>query len=206
MRRFRLPVIVVGLLVGLVGFASAPEICLACSCLPPPEPAEARDDAAAVFAGRVSAVERRRSASGISYQQVTMQVSTVWKGTIAHETIVYTGSGGGDCGYLFEPGRDYLIYANQADDGGPPRIIPAGGLATGICSRTRPLDRAADDLAALGPSTIPADTPLPTLPNTGEGFPPTLTFSSTPSLLALLFLSAVLLGVGAIGRRRGQPD
>jgi hypothetical protein len=51
-------------------------------------------------------------------------------GTEAHgETIVYTGSGGGDCGYPFVVGTSYLVYAGVGSD---------GRLSTGICSGTQP--------------------------------------------------------------------
>ena len=153
----------------------------------------------------MSAVEQLRGDTGASYQRVTLEVSAVWKGPIARETVVFTGSGGGDCGYFFEPGKEYLVYATMPN-GGSPQIVPANSLTTGICSRTAPLDQAGADLAALGPGAPPTDAPLPTLPNTGEGYPPAFTFSSTPSLLALLFLSAVLLGAGTIGRRAGRDD
>ncbi len=41
---------------------------------------------------------------------------------------VYTGSGGGDCGYPFAVGSRYLVYAFQS----------GGRLTTGICSQTAP--------------------------------------------------------------------
>jgi hypothetical protein len=51
-------------------------------------------------------------------------------GPEAHgETVVYTGSGGGDCGYPFVAGTKYLVYAGAGRD---------GRLSTGICSRTQP--------------------------------------------------------------------
>lgn len=205
MRRFRLPVLLTGLIVGLVGLMSAPENCLACSCAPPPGPAVARDRAAAVFAGRVSAIDQGQSADGASHYQVTIQVSTVWKGAVGRETVVFTSSNSASCGYSFEVGKDYLVYAAKTG-GETPRAYPDNALSTGLCSRTSPLASAGDDLAALGTGAMPTDMPLPTLPNTGEGYPPTLAAASTPSLLALLFLSAVLLGVGTIGRRKGQGD
>ena len=57
----------------------------------------------------------------------------------AAETI--TGSGGGDCGYPFKVGESYLVYAyrNSKDK----------QLYAGICSRTRPLSQASEDLQYL---------------------------------------------------------
>ncbi|MBV9396474.1 MAG: carboxypeptidase regulatory-like domain-containing protein [Bryobacterales bacterium] len=56
------------------------------------------------------------------------------------EVEVLTGKGGGDCGFPFQPGVDYIVYANKNAD---------GKLTTGICTRTRTLADAAEDLAYL---------------------------------------------------------
>ncbi len=52
------------------------------------------------------------------------------------EIEIVTGQGGGDCGYAFQPGIDYVVYAHLDGE---------GRLATSICSRTRPLDQAEED-------------------------------------------------------------
>jgi len=44
------------------------------------------------------------------------------------EIVVYTGSGGGDCGYPFVVGTSYLVYASGRED----------HLSTSICTRTSP--------------------------------------------------------------------
>jgi hypothetical protein len=53
------------------------------------------------------------------------------------EIEILTGFGGGDCGYPFEVGREYVVYA---------RKDPNGRLTTGTCSRTRPAEQASEDL------------------------------------------------------------
>jgi hypothetical protein len=53
------------------------------------------------------------------------------------EIEILTGYGGGDCGYPFQLGGEYVVYAYQNS---------AGRLETGICMRTRPLDQAAEDV------------------------------------------------------------
>jgi hypothetical protein len=55
--------------------------------------------------------------------------------------VVFTGSGGGDCGFPFRRGESYLVYASANTD---------GWLGTGICGRTAELSRAAADLRELG--------------------------------------------------------
>ncbi len=68
-----------------------------------------------------------------------MQVGEVLNGVPAgqKEIEIVTGQGGGDCGYRFEQGVDYAVYAYTDTE---------GRLATGICSGTRILSQAAEDL------------------------------------------------------------
>ena len=72
--------------------------------------------------------------------EVVMQVTGSWKGAPGEREQVLTGRGQGDCGFRFQPGVEYLIYA---------RRLPSGDLATDICSRTRPIVGAREDLAIL---------------------------------------------------------
>ncbi len=73
-------------------------------------------------------------------RKVRIQIHEVLSGVdpAQSEIEVLTGQGGGDCGYPFETGTDYVIYAyNNA----------GGSFETGICSRTQPLARAAEDVS-----------------------------------------------------------
>jgi hypothetical protein len=73
---------------------------------------------------------------------VRLQVGEVFTGVDAaqREIEIVTGKGGGDCGYAFQTGSDYTVYAYRNAQ---------GLLETGICSRTRPLAEAAEDIAYL---------------------------------------------------------
>src|SRR5262249_30696475 len=53
------------------------------------------------------------------------------------EIVVETGLGGGDCGYSFQRGLTYIVYAAKK---------PGGGFSTGICPPPRLAKNAADDL------------------------------------------------------------
>lgn len=53
------------------------------------------------------------------------------------EIVIETGLGGGDCGYGFRRGLDYIVYASKK---------PGGAFSTGICSPTRLVEDAAEDL------------------------------------------------------------
>jgi hypothetical protein len=99
---------------------------------------QAKTDANAVFSAKVLAVAVNRREFSVS---VKLSVEQVWKGEVAKEVTLTTGSGGGDCGYPFKVGESYLVYANASE---------GGLLSTGICSRTNKLSASAQDVKILG--------------------------------------------------------
>jgi hypothetical protein len=121
---------------------------LACSCGQSPPPKGALASSSSVFVGKTIAirdsVEKSLFGQGYGYRLLaTVRVGRTWKGVSADTVLlVLTGHGGGDCGYPFERGQEYLIYA----DG--PR---AGFFRTNICTRTTMLQNASTDLKELGP-------------------------------------------------------
>jgi hypothetical protein len=108
---------------------------LACSCAPLPGPPQARDHAAAVFTGTVLGITREDNR-----RLVRLRVEEAWKGARCEEVTVSTGLGDSDCGYAFQEGQTYLVYAEER----------RGRLSTNLCTRTRPAAEAGEDLAALG--------------------------------------------------------
>jgi hypothetical protein len=126
-------------------FTSAPA--LACSCVFPPVQA-AREDAAALFEGRVlDVVDVARDAGTQSaMREVKLAVVRSWKGLDKHEQITLrTSAQSALCGYAFAKGVSYLIYAQQ----------DAGQLSVSACSRTRRMADAGEDLIALGAGATP---------------------------------------------------
>lgn len=115
----------------------------ACSCAGPAPPSEAFDESAAVFAGKVAGIESSNYGKIVHFD-----AERAWKGVTQSAITVTTGAGGGDCGYGFEEGKEYLVYA-----------YGTGPLSTGICGRTQPIMDAYVDLAALGPGYIPSQSP-----------------------------------------------
>lgn len=77
---------------------------------------------------------------------VRLRVTHAWRGEASGIIEINTGRGGGDCGYRFVKGEDYLVYAN----GSP------GRYTTGICNRTRRLSEAAEDLAYFATALQPS--------------------------------------------------
>lgn len=140
-------------LAGLVLIACAltavwPIAASACSCAPPPDAQAALEAADAVVAGRVIGMtlvprssEDLASSFTVEDVAVAFAVSGTWKGEPVERLTVYTAFTCCICGYPFELGKTYLVYATRQGN----------RLTTSMCSRTVPLEVAADDLAALGP-------------------------------------------------------
>lgn len=104
----------------------------ACTCPPAGSPTEELGHAAAVFLGRVIAIETH---SGDT--RVTMEVEHSWKGVESDTIEIHTSDG--DCGYLFVSGAEYVVYADRVN----------GALVTSQCSRTRVRSQAAEDIRDL---------------------------------------------------------
>jgi hypothetical protein len=116
---------------------------LACTCSLPwsertlkQQVQKARKDSRAVFSGSVLKIDE----AGYMLK-VTLKVDKAWKGMLPTELVLLTGRGGGDCGYRFEVGDSYLVYAYGEN---------VNHLGTNICQRTVPLSSGGDDLKILG--------------------------------------------------------
>ncbi|KRE93230.1 hypothetical protein ASG89_06925 [Paenibacillus sp. Soil766] len=124
----------------------------ACSCAMPQTVEAQFNRSEAVFAGRVLDVNEQRNLNGSMTKAALFDVSHIWKGGTASQIIIHTGSGGGDCGFNFEKGKEYLVYAGYSTMYGDKKL-----LVTIICDRTVALDQAQEDLAALGEGKPPTD-------------------------------------------------
>src|ERR1044071_2981527 len=119
----------------------------ACSCAGPGQPCQAFGSSAAVFVGTVTGVRTREAKAGAKGEiywtprLFKFTVVQAYSGVAGTEVEVATGRGGGDCGYYFRTGETYLVYAYGGGEGKP--------LATSICSRTRPVAEAGEDLEFL---------------------------------------------------------
>ncbi|MDZ4290177.1 MAG: hypothetical protein U0984_19580 [Prosthecobacter sp.] len=128
----------------------------ACSCSTsaPPLKAMARTDC--VFTGKVTMLKEIENPVRLA---ATITVTKRLKGEMPDTVLVTTGFGGGDCGFPFEQGESYLIYAQRQKD---------GILYTNICMRTGFLKDAATEILEL------------------EGRLPKLRHPSTPPSLRLV--------------------
>jgi hypothetical protein len=126
-----------------------------CTCSVSPAgnpPCQSAWNHAAVFTGMVLDVTDPPLTDS-SRRKVRFRIAESFHGLAPdqQEVAVETGRGGGDCGYAFIRGRDYIVYIWKTPD---------GALTTGICSPTKPLENAAEDLAYFHQ--------LPKLPPTAE--------------------------------------
>jgi len=104
------------------------------------------NNTAAVFLGTVERQEIREM-HGVQaerfwseYRLVTIRVTEVFRGEKEEKFEVVTGLWGGDCGFDFETGESYLIYADPGQQ---------GRLATSSCSATTLADFAGPNLRIL---------------------------------------------------------
>lgn len=89
----------------------------------------------AAFVGRVLSIVKPDPNSNM--RTIRVDVTEAFKGVSPGEINVFTGSGGGDCGVEFIVGGTYLVFGHLGQD---------GKLGTSICSRTRLVAEAAEDL------------------------------------------------------------
>ena len=144
----------------------------ACKCVAPPAAAtNARElaewttrDADAIFEGRAEKAELKWpgldapvggivSANGDKDPPtilVTFSVSRTYRGLARATVQVETGLGAGDCGFPFEIGKQYLVFANKRE---------SGRLETGICSGTALLEESTANLAYLRGDPVPESAP-----------------------------------------------
>jgi hypothetical protein len=112
----------------LLGFAVADAE--ACECVGGRSACQALATADAVFVGRVVSFGDVTGGERAFVSRVArLTVTEAFTGTTEREVSIFTGIGGGDCGFAFRVGTEYLVYAHR--DGN-------GRLTTSICARTQP--------------------------------------------------------------------
>jgi hypothetical protein len=162
----------VGALICLLFLAAAPTPADACSCMASGPPCQAFWAADAVFTARVTAIEplseprealseRPSDSWPTTSRRVTLSILEAFRGVTGRTVAVYTGAGGGDCGYLFKVGGTYVVYAKRWPRSAASTSPAPGRLYANICSRTAPLEQAAEDLTYahdVRAGTVPAGT------------------------------------------------
>lgn len=117
----------------------------ACSCMESGPPCQAYWPASAVFTGQVIEIitftSDQENFRGYPQKLVRFAVSQTFRGVSGMTVETITGNGGGDCGYPFKVGQTYLVYAYSDQK--------SNKLHASICSRTRLLSEASEDLEYL---------------------------------------------------------
>lgn len=125
--------------------------CAATSGTPQVRAQEAFEGAGVVFAGEVVDVSEGAPPT-VMYAgppvAVTLRVSDVWKGPRQETLEIYTGMSSASCGYEFQTGEKYLVYATD-------------NLEVSLCSETKPLSNAGADLSVLGGGVLEEGGELP---------------------------------------------
>ena len=118
----------------------------ACSCAAR-TPEQAFESASAVFEGQVTGIERSKAGpdGGAPELLVTLRVVRAWKGVDHEQVTVLTAGDEAACGYRFQDGKSYLVYAPP----GEPH------LRVSLCSRTRPAAEAREEMDAMGVGVVP---------------------------------------------------
>jgi hypothetical protein len=183
-----------------------------CPCGPKLDVVAATHAATAVFEGRVTGVSFTPSESRSAV--ASLDVVRVWKGMAGEKTTVASPPQDvapelqAPCALAFEPGQSYLVFARARAD---------GQLETSVCSRTRPVEEAQDDVLALGMGSAPVTPQAPAVAAAITKEPParggcascsvgaTRAENATSAPWLSLGALAVMIGVRGARRRRAQP-
>ena len=111
-----------------------------CMCLPGPT-CEDTWKAAAVFVGTVVAIDKRQPTNREDHysNQVRISVEESFRGDVGIQVVLLTGMS--SCDLHFQLGEQYLVYAQKSS--------VENRLTTSICTRTRLLSEASEDLSYL---------------------------------------------------------
>lgn len=126
--------------VAIVGlFAAAVPQAEACSCREQGPPCEAYWTTEIIFRGRAESTGRPADRKADPRQHVTTRFTVLepFKGVGGATVDVRTPTGPASCALRFSKGREYVVHASRV----------SGVIATSSCSRTRRIERAAEDLA-----------------------------------------------------------
>lgn len=115
-----------------------PTKCFACSC---PTVGTPLNNSKVAFWGEV--IELRKSPI-VGFIQVKIKVAESWKEVLTRVVTITTESG--DCGYPFQIGNNYLVFASGSS---------ARNLSTGLCMFNKQRYKAVEEIEALGKGLKP---------------------------------------------------
>ncbi len=164
-----------------------PNAVFACSCVADISQKDSFNQAKAVFSGTVLSIQDKEGFLGVNFsrREATIQVGETWKGAVAGAVTVATGRDDGDCGFAFQTGEKYLVYAYDASGD------YQTGLGTNICQRTKLLAQADEDLKMLGPGGTLLKKPAGPLPDEYGAY--NALWSAALLILAIVMFAYILV-------------
>lgn len=138
-----------GLIAALFGGLATAKPVSACSCIAGQTTQDNFDNSAAVFVGTVTEVVDGGTITMMN--TVEFDVSRSWKGSVGAEITVATAQDSAACGFNFEEGQEYLVYAYESE----------GTMETGLCSGTASVADAMSAIAELNEITDGTNVPQP---------------------------------------------
>lgn len=154
----------------LFALSFSPSSAAACSCMIQ-SIEDARRSSSAIFEGRVDRVSVADQPAGDSSDTVVLSLEVVrsFQGASHEHVELRTAGKSAACGATLEQGKSYLVYASahEGDD----------KLWVSLCSRTKPIEQAGEDLTALGMGVTPFDPG----PGSEQKMPPSGPVTAGPS-------------------------
>lgn len=144
----RMAAVMLAFVILSTGLALSPKSAYACSCAMPASVAEELGRSDVVFDGTVvsgskpSKLFMQSSGDPVIW---SFQAHEIWKGQVASAIKVKSAQSGASCGYEFQEGQRYIVYARGTGD----------DLEVSLCSRTSLQTAASSDIAELGSGSIP---------------------------------------------------
>jgi hypothetical protein len=148
----------------------------ACSCMRPPGATEAMAGSDHVALVRVTDITRHGGetpgpGSAPASLRVALDVERAFKGAPSKRLEIFTAASSAACGFHFDTGQRYLVYAHNDQD---------GTIQVSLCSRTQSAAQASADLEELARSAPNGAQQTPT-PDSGAGDDPGTAPAPTPS-------------------------
>jgi hypothetical protein len=110
--------------------------------------------------------------------KTSFQVNEVWKGHVAPTMEVHTAAGSDSCGFEFQEGERYLVYARST----------GSALEVSLCSGTILHGTAFEHVAALGSGSIPPQPAETIQQSSGLPWRFILLFSAIGCSLTIMFV------------------
>jgi hypothetical protein len=143
-----------GIVIIVSALMASPDKAYACEVLGQPSVEDAYDNSAAVFSGKVARIQNYTVENFGDWHLVSFEVDRYWKTANENsdydQAILFTSPDGNTCGYEFEVGKSYLVYATKW-------WHDPNQLYTGLGYRNQPIEEAqkAGDLVFLGEGMAP---------------------------------------------------